>query len=68
MAEPFKIIYTQDFIALFLTHLQHVHNSFDKASFTTNLFDDQWEERALKQRMRAHFGNTKCTFIGQLPN
>jgi len=52
MAEPFKNIYNQKFFEQFTKTLLAVIPSFDKASFLNRIYDNEWENRELKQRMR----------------
>ena len=48
MAEPLKNIYNRDFFHIFLKNLPEVPPSV----FLDKIFDAQWENRELKQRMR----------------
>jgi len=52
MAELFKNIYNQEFFNEFTKTVQQVIPDFDKSFFINNIFDDEWENRELKQRMR----------------
>ncbi|MBL4734720.1 MAG: DNA alkylation repair protein [Flavobacteriales bacterium] len=52
MAEPFKNIYNQKFFEKFTKALLVVIPDFDKASFLNHIYDNEWENRELKQRMR----------------
>lgn len=52
MAEPLKNIYSESFFEGFTAAIQQSIPSFDKASFLTSIFDSEWTNRELKQRMR----------------
>ncbi|WP_074405700.1 DNA alkylation repair protein [Aquimarina megaterium] len=52
MAELLKHIYTQQFFEKFTTALQKVVPDFDTSSFFKQIFDPEWQNRELKQRMR----------------
>ncbi len=52
MAELLKNIYNQEFFNEFSKTLQQVIPDFDKTSFLHQIYDDEWEQRELKQRMR----------------
>lgn len=52
MAELFKNIYNQQFFNKFTEILLQIVPDFDKASFLKNIFDEEWKNKELKQRMR----------------
>lgn len=57
MAEPFKYIYNEVFFAGFTETLAQTISGFDKTAFLAQIFDAEWANRELKQRMR-HISNT----------
>jgi 3-methyladenine DNA glycosylase AlkC len=50
--EPFKNVFNPKFYSGFCRMLTEIHPSFETEVFTKNIFDDQWEARELKERMR----------------
>lgn len=52
MAELFKNIYNDSFFNTFTSIILKVHPSFDKRSFLKQVFNTDWEDKELKQRMR----------------
>lgn len=52
MAELLKNIYNQQFFDGFTIAIKQVIPDFDKSSFLNSIYDEQWEQRELKQRMR----------------
>lgn len=52
MAEPLKNIYNQSFLERFAEAMAEVVEAFDRESFLSGIFDADWEDRALKERMR----------------
>lgn len=52
MAELFKNIYNQKFFDSFMQSLIQVKPDFNKESFLKSIYDKEWENRELKQRMR----------------
>ncbi len=52
MAELFKNIYNKQFFDKFTKSVKLVIEDFNTTSFLNSIFDDQWESRELKQRMR----------------
>ena len=50
MAEPFKNIYNKQFFDLFTKDLKLVIDDFDAHGFVSQVMDDEWEGRELKQR------------------
>ncbi len=62
MAEAFKNIYNKRFFEGFIKALLFVIPNFDKKQFLNNIYDDEWENRELKQRMR-HISTTLKGFL-----
>ncbi len=52
MAELLKNVYNQQFFDEFTRAIKQVLLDFDKTSFLNSIYDDEWEQRELKQRMR----------------
>jgi 3-methyladenine DNA glycosylase AlkC len=52
MAEPLKNMYTPAFFAQFASKVKAAYPSFEPAQFIELIYDDQWEQRELKQRFR----------------
>jgi len=52
MAELFKNVYNQKFFDGLTKTIQQVIPDFDKDSFIDHIYDNEWENRELKQRMR----------------
>ncbi len=52
MAELLKNIYNEPFFDGFTRAIKQVIPDFDKPSFLDYIYDDKWEQRELKQRMR----------------
>lgn len=52
MPEPFKNIYNQDFFDRFTSSVKEVVSDFDTTAFQKEIYDTEWENRELKQRMR----------------
>ena len=52
MAEPFKNIYNRKFFERFTEAVLVVEPNFDKNSFLAGIYDTEWEDKELKQRMR----------------
>ena len=50
MAEPFKNMYNEQFFDLFTKDLRLVIDDFDAHGFVSQIMDDEWEGRELKQR------------------
>ncbi len=50
--EPLKNIYNQKFISEFSSAIKQVIPSFDTKEFSKSIFDKEWKNRELKQRMR----------------
>lgn len=52
MAEPFKNMYNEQFFDRFTKDLKLVINDFDTYGFVSQVMDNEWENRELKQRCR----------------
>jgi len=52
MAEPLKNLYNQVFFEKLCKDLKQAHASFNQKKFMKLIFDDTWESRELKPRMR----------------
>lgn len=52
MAELFKKIYNQKFFDDFIDVILQINPDFKKKSFYNSIYDKEWENRELKQRMR----------------
>ncbi|WP_271782313.1 DNA alkylation repair protein [Aquimarina algiphila] len=52
MAELLKNIYTREFFETFTNSLQQIVPNFNTSSFFTHIFNEEWEHKELKQRMR----------------
>ena len=50
MAEPFKNMFNEQFFDLFTKDLKLVIDDFDARKFVSQVMDDEWEGRELKQR------------------
>lgn len=50
--EPFKNIYNQHFFTRFIAGFKKVYPDFNEANFLASIYDSNWENRELKQRMR----------------
>lgn len=52
MAEPLKKMYNAAFIEALTAAVAGVYPAFDGRAFAVSVFDDEWEDRELKDRMR----------------
>lgn len=52
MAEPLKNLYTPELLQQLADLLQQQYKPFDKKQFFKTVFDNEWPNRELKQRMR----------------
>ncbi len=50
MAEPFKNMYNEEFFNRFMKDLKVVIPDLDTRSFVSQIMDDEWEKKELKQR------------------
>lgn len=62
MAEALKEIYNEQFVGKLATEIERVYTAFDKEGFIKSVFVDEWEEKALKSRMR-HITTCLHTFL-----
>ncbi|MDL2277314.1 DNA alkylation repair protein [Parabacteroides sp. OttesenSCG-928-G07] len=62
MAEPFKNMYNEQFLDLFTKDLKLVIPDLDVRAFVSQVMDDDWENRELKQRT-AHIATVLKTFL-----
>lgn len=62
MAEPLKNIYNQKFFDEFSKALKLIIPNFDKNLFLNKIYDNEWKNRELKQRMR-HISTTLKYFL-----
>src|SRR5690349_8340653 len=52
MAEPLKNMYNRTFVDALSATFQSVYAEFDAAAFLSFIFNEAWEARELKDRMR----------------
>lgn len=52
MAEPLKLVYTEDFIRQFAAKIRAVFPAFDETLFVSGVLGSGWDELELKARMR----------------
>ncbi|MDR0429471.1 MAG: DNA alkylation repair protein [Tannerellaceae bacterium] len=52
MAEPFKNMYNEQFFDRFTKDLKLVINDFDAREFVSQIMNDEWDNKELKQRSR----------------
>lgn len=64
MAEPLKNLLNETYFKHFTTVFQQVDSDFDAEKFWRLLFDENWESRELKQRMR-HASHTLRQMLPQ---
>jgi 3-methyladenine DNA glycosylase AlkC len=50
--EPLKNLYSKDYLANFAEVFCKIYPKFDRKKFLKHVFDSEWENRELKQRMR----------------
>jgi len=62
MAEPFKNMYNEQFFDKFTKDLKLVIPDFDTPAFVSQVMDDKWENRELKQRV-AHITTVLKKFL-----
>lgn len=62
MAEAFKNMYNKQFLDRFSKDLKRVINDFDTHDFLSQIMDDEWESRELKQRV-AHITTILKKFL-----
>jgi hypothetical protein len=61
MAEPFKNLYNEQFFDRFTKVLKRVID-FDERKFVSQIMDNEWENRELKQRTR-HISTVLRNFL-----
>ncbi len=52
MSELFKNIYNRKFFDFLLEEILEIKPGFDRRGFGESVFDEEWEGRELKERMR----------------
>ena len=52
MAERLKYLYTPELVTNIATKIKHEHKDFDEHTFVQSVFDNNWDDKELKQRMR----------------
>ncbi len=57
MAEPFKNYFNEKLVEELADSISVIHKKFDKKKLMKTVFDNEWEERELKDRMR-HITNS----------
>lgn len=62
MAEAFKNFYNEQFLNRFAKDLKRVVNNFDECGFVSQIIDNEWENRELKQRV-AHITTVLKSFL-----
>lgn len=62
MAILLKNLYNQDYIDKLSTHIISYYDEFNQSDFTNAIFDNSWQDRELKQRMR-HISTTLYKFL-----
>jgi len=59
MAKLLKELYDENYINILSDNIIANYSSFNKKKFITSIFNDNWQNKELKQRMR-HISNTLC--------
>ena len=62
MAELLKNLYNQKYIELLTSTLSQEYSSFESKKFTQSIFDKEWRDRELKDRMR-HISTTLGLYL-----
>jgi 3-methyladenine DNA glycosylase AlkC len=62
MANLLKNMYNLKYLEILSNNIKLNYNKFEKDKFLTQVFDENWENRALKQRMR-HISKTLNSFL-----
>jgi 3-methyladenine DNA glycosylase AlkC len=52
VAEPLKNLYNKEYISLLSSTLKNVYPQFDSEAFKSEVFDNTWNQKELKERMR----------------
>ncbi len=64
MTKLLKNLYNENYIQVLTDNITLNYSDFNTANFTDKIFDNLWQNRELKQRMR-HISNTLCDFLPQ---
>ncbi len=62
MAKLLKDLYDKNYINILSNNIINNYASFDKNNFIASIFDNKWQNKELKQRMR-HISNTLYIFL-----
>ena len=62
MAKLLKELYNKNYIEILSNNIINNYVSFDKNNFIASIFDNKWQNKELKQRMR-HISNTLYIFL-----
>ena len=62
MAKLLKNLYNEQYINLLSNTIQNHHQNFDRDNFQKNIFNNGWNNKELKQRMR-HISSTLFNFL-----
>ncbi len=62
MPEPLKNLYNESFIKTLCCNLEAAYTKFDSEKFRGCIFDEEWDNKELKQRMR-HISQTLHKFL-----
>lgn len=62
MAKLLKNLYNQEYITLLTSRISLSYPSFESVNFTKKVFDEKWQNRELKERMR-HISTTLYEFL-----
>jgi len=62
MAKLLKNLYDENYINILSHNIINIYTSFDKNNFISSVFDNNWKNKELKQRMR-HISNTLHIFL-----
>jgi len=62
MAKLLKDLYNKDYLHLVINEIKKVYKEFDEKAFLSAIFDEYWEQKELKQRMR-HISSSIGVFL-----
>ncbi|RLA82214.1 MAG: DNA alkylation repair protein [Epsilonproteobacteria bacterium] len=62
MAKLLKELYDENYINILSNNIINIYFSFDKNNFIASIFNDNWKDKKLKQRMR-HISNALYVFL-----
>ena len=62
MAKLLKDLYDENYINILSNNIINIYTAFDKNNFITSIFNNKWQDKELKQRMR-HISNTLYAFL-----